>query len=361
MEINWEKAQKNLSRFPFSAFMLTFSLLYGLGARARWVAYSRGILRQRKLPGFVLSVGNITVGGTGKTPMTIMLASWAKDQGFSVCVLSRGYGGSYKGDVLVVSDGEEIKASWEQCGDEPYLIASEISGVPVVVARKRFLGGRYAHEKFGSNLFILDDGFQHLALKRDIDLLLIDSLDPFGGGQLLPLGKLREPLSAIKRANLIVFSNFSSDLRTLTLLRAAKEKFPDRNIFEARHVPTEIILSGNKDRVRPEWINGKRVAAFAGIANSENFERTLSELGAKIGYFRRFSDHHVYSQDDIRSLIRAAKRGHIGYILTTQKDWVKMERFIQGEDLRFGYVRIRFDLLERERDFFETIKSLLSK
>lgn len=355
MSINWMAAQRYFSRFPFSVFLAGLSVPYGLGVRMRSIAYDRGLIRQWELPGFVLSVGNITAGGTGKTPAVIMIAQWARDQGHSVCVLSRGYGGNYKGDVLEVSDGQKIKPSWAECGDEPYLMARKLHGIPVVVARKRYLGGNYAHERFGTNFFILDDGYQHLALKRDFNLLLIDSRDPFRSDHLLPWGKLREPISAVCRADVIILSNFDSAMTVDPLPNTVRARFNESKIFQGRHMPTEVVFSGEKGSIKPQWLKGKEVAAFAGIGKPEGLRETLSRLGAKVMFFYSFPDHHIYRQEEIQRLIEIAKKKNLKYLITTEKDWVKIKALI-GDEFQIGYVGIRFDLLGRERDFFKIIK-----
>jgi len=150
---------------PWTCLLAAFSVLYSLGLKFRFLAYRYGFFKRKSLPGFVVSVGNLTVGGTGKTPATVMLAKWALNQGYQVAVLSRGHGGRYKSKVFEVSDGKNISDDPTETGDEPYLLAKNLPGVPVVLSKKRYLGGLFAREKFGTDFFILDDGFQHLELE----------------------------------------------------------------------------------------------------------------------------------------------------------------------------------------------------
>ncbi len=360
MNVNWTVAQRYFSKFPFSVFLAGLSIVYGLGVKVRSVAYSYGLIKRQELPGFVLSVGNITAGGTGKTPAVIMIAQWARNQGYSVCVLSRGYGGNYKGQVLEVSDGRRLKASWFDSGDEPYLIARKLDGVPVVVAKKRYLGGCYAREKFGTDFFVLDDGYQHLSLKRNLDLLLIDSDDAAASRHLIPWGRLREPVSAICRADIIVLSNFNYTVAMNPLPSFARARFSDSMIFQGSHIPTGVVLLGNRSKVAPEWLKGKDVGAFAGIGKPEGFKETLLRLGARVVFFRAFSDHHIYTQKDIQRLIDIAKKKNLQYLLTTEKDWVKIQDLVV-DDFQIGYVAIRFDLMGRERDFFKIIEDSVQR
>ncbi len=358
MSDNWShdlrKIQRSLSKFPFSPFLALGSILYGLGVRVRVGMYKLGLLRQRQLPGFVLSVGNITVGGTGKTPMVIMLAQWAREQGHRVCVLSRGYGGAYKGDVVEVSDGERIKVSWQECGDEPYMIARRLKGVPVIVAKKRYLGGIYASERFGSNFFILDDGFQHLGLKRDFDLVLLDARSPFGNGHLLPRGILREPPSAVKRAHCMVFTRFRNSPDLDIQVENIQRNFPQTPSFKSSHTPERVMLGGTY--IAPDELRGKRIAAFAGTASPGSFKETLVSLGAELVFFKGFSDHHGYRQDEIQAIIDEARELRADLVLTTEKDWVKLHG-ISTEGVEVGYVGIRIELLNISKGFFRLIES----
>jgi len=194
---DWSQIHQKETSGLLSVVLAFFSVLYGAGVKLRLRAYSGGLFKRKSLPGVVVSIGNLTVGGTGKTPAVIMLAKWALNEGFRVALLSRGYGGRYRKKVLEVSDGNSIKADPRDAGDEPYLLAKKLSGIPVVVSGKRYAAGIFAHEKFGCNFFILDDGFQHMELRRDLDLALIDAEKPFGNGHLLPRGPLREPVDQL--------------------------------------------------------------------------------------------------------------------------------------------------------------------
>ncbi|RLB20540.1 MAG: tetraacyldisaccharide 4'-kinase [Deltaproteobacteria bacterium] len=353
-QLDWGSLQGRLSRFPFSMLLAFLSFLYGLGIKARAKAYSLGVLGQRSLRGFVLSVGNLTAGGTGKTPAVIMLAQWAQGQGYNVCVLTRGYGGAYGDEVLEVTDGAEVKVGWRECGDEAYLVARRLEGVPVIVARKRYLGGQYAAEKFGSNFFILDDGFQHLRLKRDFDLVLVDSLDPFGNGHLLPRGILREPVHEIKRCQAIVLTRWEQGAECKRSEFQMKKMFPQIPLFVAQHVVDKVVIPARDLVHEASYLSGKRVIGFAGIGKPEAFRHTLLSLGAEVIYFRKFKDHHRFQKEEIESLREKAITLKADLLITTEKDWVRLKDF--GPDfLQAGYVSIRFSLGAQGPQLFSLI------
>lgn len=335
------------------------SVLYGLGVRLRFVAVKKR--KKKELPGFVVSIGNLTVGGTGKTPTTITIAEWALREGYNVAVLSRGYGGKYKTKVLVVSDQDGIKADPETAGDEPYLIARRLKSVPVIISRYRYLAGIRAHEMFRSNFFILDDGFQHLMLKRDLDLVLIDASNPFGNGHLLPWGPLREPFKQLKRADALIFTRSGSSPAEYDVERSLKERLREKPLFRSDHVPEEIIFPFKKDIVRdPEFLKGKRVTAFAGIARPEAFKDTLIKLGADLVSFINFKDHYPFSPDDFRGLVAEKEKNGAEFLITTEKDWVRLESII-SEYPELAYLKIKFALLSDEENFFNMVKERIEK
>lgn len=357
---DWSRIHRE-KRFGAGTLPLAlFSVLYGAGVRFRLSAYEKGIFRGKSLPGFVVSVGNLTAGGTGKTPAVAMLAKWALGEGHHVAVLSKGYGGRYKQDVLEVSDGERICADARVAGDESCLLAKEIAGSPVIISRSRYRGGMYAHEKFGSDFFILDDGFQHLELERDLNLALVDGRDPFGNGHLLPWGPLREPLSQLRRADAIILTRFCREQeagsreqgkRTLALL---KERFPSIPLFCADHLPDKVVFPASGEVHDPGFLRKKRVLAFAGIAHPEHFEETLIGLGAEVIEFRGFRDHHPFNKNELQGLVRVKERIGAQYLLTTEKDWMRIAPVwrMQGG---LAFLRIRFDLLPGQNGVFRMI------
>lgn len=355
---NWSGIHEKRTISPATLPLALLSYLYGLGVRLRLAAYQ--IRKGRSLPGFVVSIGNLTAGGTGKTPAACMLAEWARDEGYRVAVLSRGYGGWYKGKVLQVSDGNHIKAGPFEAGDEPYLMAKKLEGIPVIISAKRYLAGLFAHKNFRTNFFILDDGFQHLALKRDLDLVLVDAANPFGNGYLLPRGPLREPVTQLKRADAFIITRSTPDGAGDELIGDLKNRFPSKPIFKSDHLPERIIVPSRGSVHNVDLINGKGIMGFAGIARPDVFIKTLTELGAELVFFKAFRDHHPYRRREIQELVTERRRLKADYLLTTEKDWVRIEDSVPSyPDL--AYLIIKFSLLDDTERFFRMVKERVER
>lgn len=304
--------------------------LYGAITRARLKLYQKGKLQTEEISVPVISVGNITTGGTGKTPIVEWVARAAAREGRRVCILTRGYGRANPHERVLVSDGEQILSNALEGGDEPFLLAEKLKGLAAVVSdADRVAAARWALENLNSNLFILDDGFQHLRIKRDLDLVAIDATNPFGGGRLLPRGRLREPLKGLKRADCIIITR-ADQTEEIEALRLEVERL-------SGGLP--VLLSRTRMKgLRPlsgstldesAAINSFRqsVAAFCAIGNPQAFFSQLSNAGHKLVYTRAFADHRRYTQADVDGLVsRAAERGAQA-LLTTEKDAVKLRSF----------------------------------
>jgi len=303
------------------------ALLYGWVVNTRIFFYRKGIYRTHSLSCKVVSVGNITLGGTGKTPFVVLLAGMIRDKGYRTAVLSRGYKGEYAGPYGVVSDGEKTLLDAVQAGDEPYLLAQKLKGVPVVVGKERWVSGRFVLDRFKPQVIILDDGFQHLALKRDLDILLLDSHHPFGNGKLFPRGELREPLTELARADVLILTK-AEEGDIINNLRKRLMNFPKGvPLFRVRYQPREVRLWGEEHGKDPSILGGKKVLAFAGLARPSSFQRTLSGLGAEILKFEVFPDHHPYSPGDLERLFREALRAGAEAMITTEKDMARIRSF----------------------------------
>lgn len=322
--MDWSSLHEKKGLGPLSLPLAFLSILYGAGVRLRVRSRSRTL----QLPGFVLSVGNITTGGTGKTPAVVAIAGWARDQGYRVAVLSRGYGGRYPGEVFEVSDGQHIHAGPREAGDEPCLLAARLPGVPVILARRRAMAGLYAHRKFHSDFFLLDDGFQHIGLSRDLDLLLLDAKSPFGNGHLLPWGPLREPRSHLRRANGFLVTNCGGEREEEKLCRWLERRFPARPLFKSTHVPERVLVPGKGESHPVAFLKGKRVIAFAGIARPLRFRQTLLDAGADVAGFKVFRDHHRFRESEIRDLLALKSASGADLLITTEKD---RQRLMQGK------------------------------
>lgn len=332
----------------FSPFLYCASFLYGLVQRLRAFLYEKGFISTEKIRPMVISVGNITVGGTGKTPAVIAIAETAKQSGLKVAVLTRGYKGKAKG-ISPVSDGSRILLDCREAGDEPYLIAKKLKGIPVIKGDDRHLSALFAIEKFGTDLFILDDGYQHLKLHRDKNILLIDATDPFGNGHIIPRGILREPLTAIKRADIVVLTK--SDLvedkgKILEIIRGYN---PEAPVFFSYYKTMELIgLRG--ESIPIETINDRKIFIFSGLAGNRSFRALLERYSPRIIGELTYPDHFYYSTKDIVRIKEEARSLGAEMIITTEKDLVKIDAEEgHGEEIPFLALRIAFVVDDGER------------
>jgi tetraacyldisaccharide 4'-kinase len=329
-----------------------FSFFYGLTVSVRIFLYARGIFQRRSLPCKVVSVGNITLGGTGKTPLVCLLSEMIQARGYRVAILSRGYRGNFSGPFALVTDGERILMDAKQVGDEPYLLSEKLKGVPVIVGRERWLSGRYVIDQFRTEVLILDDGFQHLPLNRDLNLLLIDSSSPFGNGYLFPRGTLREPLEQISRADAVILTKVGQSVNINNLKQNLKKILEGHPIFQVDYAAAEIRFYGRKTSLPPEYLKGKKVLAFSGLAKPESFQKTLLSLGPEIVEFETFPDHYWYDRKDATKLWARAKELRVDALVTTEKDLVRMEGLTPG-GIPLWSLSIRHFFPENDQQQFE--------
>lgn len=338
-----------------ATFMLApLSLLYMFGIRL-WAIVLKS-KKKRVLPGFTVSVGNLTTGGTGKTPAVCMLAEWARDEGYKVAILSRGYGGSYREKVLEVSDGHVIKTGPAKAGDEPCLLAGNLKGVQVWVSKNRYSAGIASFEAHGTNFFILDDGFQHRKLSRDIDLVLLDASSPLGNGHLLPWGPLRESEKALIRADAFIITRADNNETESRAGRLIKNHFQGKMYFQSSHVIESLIFPLKEDHFTLEYLRGKRVLGFSGIARPDSFKNVLKELGAEVVFFKPFMDHHQFTSREMDELANYKEQRNADFLVTTEKDWFR----IQGEGLdkqkELAYLKMKLKIRSEEEKLFSMIK-----
>jgi tetraacyldisaccharide 4'-kinase len=324
--------------------LVPLSHLYGLAMRARAALYARGLLRQQILPCRVISVGNLTVGGTGKTPVVIALAAALRDRGRMVGVISRGYKRRSGTSILEISDGRTLRGHPEDSGDEPFLIAQRCSGVPVAVGADRPRVGRYLVDRFGLDSLVVDDGFQHLALRRDMDILVLDAGAPFGNGYLLPRGRLREPLSAMDRASAVLVTRASQAQWLDGLKATVRAVAPAVPIWITDFTPSAVVQVGGSAAVVPSALKGERVLAVSGIGNPESFRRLLTAAGAIVVDHCVFPDHHAYSVDDLQRVRSAAEQAGVDRIVTTEKDAVKLAQINEVKNRQVELWAVRIDL-----------------
>jgi tetraacyldisaccharide 4'-kinase len=326
--------------------------LYGLGAGLRRTFYTRGWLRTKKLPAPVVSVGNLTAGGTGKTPMVACLARLWQDRGKRVAILSRGYGGQSRG-VTCISDGQTIYKKPPDVGEEPYWLARTLPGVAVYTGACRYAAGLAAWEEFKPDLFLLDDGFQHFQLYRDLDLVLLDAASPFGNGRLLPRGPLREPLTALAAAQTLILTRFDPE-RHQAQLAAIRRAFPDKMVLTASIAPVGLTAYPGDHTEPPASLRHRAVIAFAGLARPAVFAATLQELGADLKGFQIFPDHHPYRQEELDRLTETARTLGAEALVTTAKDWARLgERWEGGVPLLVLDVEARLEEPEQVLKFLD--------
>ncbi len=326
----WERLargeSRNLSDRLASAGLWGISVLYGGALRLHHLGYRIGLARRTRLPALVISIGNLTVGGTGKTTATMAVARWLTGRGKRTAILSRGYRGSGETGMAVVSEGAGPAIDVRQSGDEPYMMAQALPGMSVLVGKDRRRTGRRAVDELGAQALVLDDGFQYQRLEKDIEIVLVDALLPFGYDFLVPRGLLREPPRHLARADAIWLTH--SDLlrdRDLQALRArVKELAPEARLWEARHAPLRLReLTGDGGERAPEELRGRSVLALSSVGNPLAFERTLERIGAVLVGRARFPDHHGYRPGELRGLTEG-EAAAAEWIVTTEKDAVRL-------------------------------------
>jgi len=353
--------------------LYTVSLFYGAGQKVREFAYRQRIIPSHQLPCKVICVGNISVGGTGKTPMTMHVAQEIKQFGYQAAIVCRGYRGRAESQGGIVSDGKSISMGPEQAGDEPYMIARRLREIPVIIGKNRYAAGMLAVKTFQPDVIVLDDGFQHLRLKRDIDLVLLDHAMPFGNAHLLPRGILREPISSLARGTACILTRHQAgiDEPATASIELIKKYTPPSRVFTSSHEPycygvksgEQISLNRFIDRYSHQEIDGLKketIFGFSGIARNADFQNTATNLGFNTIGFLEFSDHHRYSAHDLNYIQSKAASAGARCLITTEKDLVRLspqnpfplELIVVGVKISFG---------DDQREFTSFLKKQLSQ
>lgn len=342
---------------PFArALLYVPAKLYELVVKARILAYEQGLFKTHYLNAPVISVGNLTVGGTGKTPCVAFIALALRDAGHQVAILSRGYKRQTT-DRVEVSDGKQIFYSPAESGDEPFLLAQTCPGVRVVVDHDRFAAGRWLEENRAPvSAFILDDAYQHLRLARDLNLLLVDATEPLSQAAMIPFGRLREPLPELRRADAVIVTRSDQKFDRSGLIEIIKRHAaPHIPIFFAHHEMTRFRQLGSSSTNSLSEFAGKKIAAVSGIAKPERFNEDLQNAGLKIVYRRDFPDHHRYSSADFAEVTGAAMAANAEAIIVTEKDAVNLpQELLQQSSLPVFAAQIEFRCSETSR-FIEMI------
>ena len=348
------------------AFLKFSSFLFAAVVSVRYFLYRTGILRRYPLGIQVISIGNVTAGGTGKTPVTEIFARTLAAAGRKVAILSRGYRRKEAPlwrrlftqvvePPLVVSDGRHVLLDSETGGDEPYMLASNLPGVAVVVDRNRVKAGRYAIKRLGCDTLILDDGFQYQKLKHSLEVVLVDATNPFGNGNMLPRGILREPVRNLARADIIFLTKCRGDV---SAVRNEIRKYNETaEIVECNHSPKVLKDVWSREEFPLSWLEGKTVCTLSGVASPRGFEDSLRRLGAKVVWCERYADHHRYAPSEILyALNRTADMG-ADALVTTEKDAVRFPRF-ETTPVKCLYLRIAIEILSGAESFDSVINRI---
>jgi tetraacyldisaccharide 4'-kinase len=371
LEVIFEERHDFKARFT-RGILFGCSKIFQVAIKVRRWLYNVRILRDKTLGVQVIAIGNLTVGGTGKTPVVEKFARELRDAGRTVAILTRGYRSKpaplhrrvvnrllLRTDHTpprIVSDGKSLLLDSEMAGDEPYMLASNLKDVVVLVDKDRVKSGRYAIEKFGCDTLLLDDGFQYWDLRgRRHDVVLVDCQQPFGNEHMLPRGTLREPPSHLARAHTIFITK--SDGHTAALRERITRLNSTAAIIECVHRPLylEDVFTGERHAL--DIVHGKKVASLSGIAQPESFEQSLVKLGGELVYTKRFVDHHRFTQQEILNAINRSKKRQADIIITTQKDAVRFPK-IDRRDLPFYFMRVEIQIVSGANDFQDCVRKI---
>lgn len=364
-----DKKKKSIPARLFLGMLYVFSLIYRGLVKFQLKLYQWNIKKQVKLDCFVISIGNITVGGTGKTPTTKILARYICDLGYNVAILNRGYRAKWKGQVGVVSDGHTVFMTADEAGDEAYLLARSLPDIPVLIGTDRTVSGKYAVDNFNADVVILDDGYQHWKLKRDLNIVLVDAINIFGNGHMLPRGTLREPLNHLDRADICLLTKVDQAAEgACQEIRDTLAKYNDHAlVVESTHKPLGFIEIGNlfskeKNKILSiDTMKGHKIIAMSAIGNPASFEQTLSDIGAVITESLRFPDHHDYTEQEIRDVMHQAEEQGAEAIVITDKDAVKIPQTLlsQKRPVPIYIISIEVTFIDKSNVVFDFLRKKL--
>ena len=370
-----EERRQDRGAQALRVFLRALAGLFGAIVQFRLWLYQHGILRPHTLGCQVISIGNLTVGGTGKTPIVEVFARTLQKSGRKVAILSRGY--KKKKDPFlrrlvkkltfqnesvpprVVSDGQRLLLDSALSGDEPFMLATNLPEVAVIVDADRVKAGQYAIQKLGCDTLILDDGYQYLKMKHRLDIALVDRTNPFGNRRLLPRGILREPIRNIKRAGFIFITKSNGD-GAEELKRTLRQYNPHAEISECRHAAKYLQNVYTGERQPLSFLQGLDLAAVSGIASPKGFEDELVRLGARVNYHKRFADHHRYKQQEIIEAINKGLQRSARALVTTEKDAVRFP-MLERRDLPVYFLRVEIEMLSGVDEFHAWINRICFK
>ncbi|MCQ2390214.1 MAG: tetraacyldisaccharide 4'-kinase [Kiritimatiellae bacterium] len=347
-------------------FLWGVSQIFRAVVKVRYFLYDIGVLRRFPLGCQVISIGNVTAGGTGKTPVTEIFARELTKAGRKVAILSRGYRRkeapwwerAFKQVIekpVIVSNGRQILVDSAVGGDEPYMLASNLPGVCVLVDRNRVKSGRYAISHFGCDTLILDDGFQYQRLKHSLEVVLVDRTNPVGNGHMLPRGVLREPAKHLARADVIFLTKCGED--NSEVVKEVREYNTKAEIIECRHAPRVLKDVWSREELPLSWLKGKTLATLSGIAVPQGFEDSLRRLGAKVIWCERYADHHRYDASEIIYALNRSANLKCDALITTEKDAVRFPR-LESTAVPCYYLRVDIEILKGSGNFTEAVNHI---
>ena len=363
-----DKNQRGGMRFLLGV-LKGISYIFRFIVELRYLFYHWGILRRFPLGCQVISIGNVTAGGTGKTPVTEKFARELAAAGRKVAILSRGYRRKESPwwkrmfsqviePPLVVSNGKHVLLDAAIGGDEPYMLASNLPGVCVLVDRNRVKAGRYAVARFGCDTLILDDGFQYQKLKHSLEVVLVDKTNPFGNGNMLPRGILREPAKHLSRADFIFLTKCKGD--SSDVIKEIRKYNTTAEIIECCHAPTLLKNVYSKEELPLDWLKGKTLATLAGIASPLGFENSLRNLGAKVIWCERYPDHHRYDPSEIIYALNRSSDLKTDALITTEKDAVRFPH-LETTSVPCYYLRIDIQILKGADNFQDAVDRICNR
>lgn len=364
--------KKGLRASVLRILLYFLSKIYKYIVNLRLFLYRNRILREHTLGCMVISIGNLTVGGTGKTPVVEKIAKILRDSGRKVAILSRGYK-SEKPSLLkkikfmlsgktlyypprVVSDGKKVLLDSRFAGDEPFMLASNIDDVVVMVDKDRVKSGLYAIKNFGVDTLLLDDGLQYLKLKHRLDLVLIDKFYPFGNEYLLPRGTLRESAKSLKRASYIFITKCDSK-NNGKLIKRIRNYNKTAEIIESSHKPCYLINIVSEEKKELSFLKGKDIGAISAIAVPESFENGLKKLGSNVVVSLRFADHHRFNEKEVDTFLKRCSECDVDVVLTTEKDSVRFPKF-ENYGVQVFYLRVEIEIINGQDSWAQCIKRI---
>ena len=356
-------------------FLRVLSAIFSWIVQLRIRLYNIGIFSTKSLGCMIVSIGNITVGGTGKTPAVELFAKALLKEGRKVAIISRGYKSSSRfrmkrfikkifmlipkdKHVKVVSDGKKIYLNSYLAGDEPYMLAKNLPGVVVVVDKDRVRAGEYVIQRYGIDTIILDDGYQHLPLNPRYDVVLVDATNPFGNNFMLPRGILREPITNLNRANLIMLTKAQKGKDYSELKNTIRQNNYNADLIECRHTSVSLVDVMDGSVKELFYLKGKKVGVISAIADPYGFENAVSDLGGNIVFTKRFQDHHRFSTKELRDILKDGNRKNITALITTEKDAVRFPKLTSTRGINVFYLQVEMEIVNGEEDFKKCVSSL---